>query len=569
MSTPAYPVLVLGLDGATFDLMLPWIEQGRLPCLGKLLQDGAWSRLRSTIPPITPCAWSSFMTGKNPGKHGLFDFWEPLPGEKQFRFTNASSRHAESLWSYLSRNGRRVGVMNVPMTYPPESVNGYLISGLDTPDDHSRYIYPEEARQELESHGIHYRLDPRYVGNMRTDRQREHQLREHLDIESTRTQALKQLRQKYPSDFTMLVYTATDQIQHHFWQFMDPKHDKYDAKGAEKSQHAIRDVYQHVDGLIASILKEQGDDTVVIIMSDHGFGPCSNVRVRLNQALAHGGLLSFRKEGTYGNSVRSLAGVCDRILRGTLTPGIKRFIARTFPRLRAWFERLDEARIDWAHTKAYTVEISRCAAAIWLNRAGSGREGGVTEDQEEGALQSAEEALKRLTDAKTGRQVISNVYRTRDLYHGPYMNSAPALIPSWWEDGFLLEPSNPNGSAEQIVTRSYEPVRGGVEFAASHRLDGVFIMAGGPARRGHAFTGAQIIDVAPTVLYLMGLPIPGDMDGRPLFDALDPDFVASHPPQYPENGSGPAAPPPNEDASYSDEEAELIAKRLKSLGYIE
>jgi predicted AlkP superfamily phosphohydrolase/phosphomutase len=533
------------------------------------MQDGAWSRLQSTIPPITPVAWSSFMTGKNPGKHGLFDFWEPLPGDKQIRFTNASTRHAESLWSYLSRNGRRVGIMNVPMTYPPEPVNGYLISGLDTPDEGSAYIYPEEARQELLSHSIHYRLDPRYVGNMRTERQREYQLREHSDIESIRTQALKHLRQKYPSDFTMLVYTATDQIQHHFWHFMDPKHDKYDPQGAEKSQNAIRDIYKHVDGLIASILQDLGDDTVVMIMSDHGFGPCSNVRLRLNQALERAGLLTFRKEGTAGRSVRSLAAACDRILRATLTPGMKRLIARLFPRLRVWFEMLDEAKIDWAHTTAYTVEISRCATAIWLNHAGQGHEGGITEDKLEEALTATEKTLKGLIDAQTGRPVISNVYRTRDLYHGPYLKSAPDLIPSWWEDGFLLEPSNPGSPPEQIVTRSHEPVEGGVEFAASHRMDGVFIMAGGPARRGHAFTGARIIDVAPTVLYLMGLPIPGDMDGQPLFEAVDPAFAASHAPQYLQNGAPPAAPPAPKDASYSDEEAEMIAKRLKSLGYIE
>jgi predicted AlkP superfamily phosphohydrolase/phosphomutase len=569
MPTPAYPVLILGLDGATFDLILPWIEQGHLPTLGKLVSDGAWSRLQSTVPPITPCAWSSFMTGKNPGKHGLFDFWEPLPGGHQFRFTNASSRHAESLWGYLSRSGRRVGVMNVPMTYPPETVNGYIISGLDTPDEHSRYVYPDEVRQELHNQSIHYRLDIRHIGNMRTDRQRDHQLREHCEIESVRTQALRYLRQRHPSDFTMLVYTATDQIQHHFWHFMDPKHDKHDPQGAEKSRNAIRDVYKHIDGLIASVLEDQGDDTVVMIMSDHGFGPCTNVRVRLNQAFEREKLLAFMKEGTYGRSVRSLAAVCDRLLRSTLSAGVKRLIASLFPRLRVWFESLDEARLDWPKTIAYTNEISRCFPTIWLNHAGPGLEGGVSEAQLEEALKATEEALKRLTDPKTGRPAISNVYRTRDLYHGPYVKSAPDLIPSWWEDGFLLEQSVPGGPPALIVERSQTPIKGGVEFAASHRMDGVFIMAGGPTRRGHAFTGAQIIDVAPTVLYLMGLPIPGDMDGRPLFDAVDPAFVASHPPQYQQNGSPPAPAPSQEDTSYSEEEAELIAQRLKSMGYIE
>src|SRR5262245_26837685 len=115
MSSSEYSVIVIGLDGATFDLILPWVEEGHLPCLGRLLREGAHSPLRSTIPPITPCAWSSFMTGKNPGKHGLFDFIEPAPGRRAFSFTNASSRAGATLWGYLSRLGRKVGV---PMTYP-------------------------------------------------------------------------------------------------------------------------------------------------------------------------------------------------------------------------------------------------------------------------------------------------------------------------------------------------------------------------------------------------------------------------------------------------------------------
>jgi predicted AlkP superfamily phosphohydrolase/phosphomutase len=565
MPSPAFKVLIIGLDGATFDLMLPWVAEGRLPTLGRLLGEGAWSRLQSTIPPITPCAWSSFMTGKNPGNHGLFDFLEPAPQGHGFRFTNATSRHAESLWGYLSRLGRRVGVVNVPMTYPPEPVNGYLISGLDTPDERSPYYHPAGLRQELRDDGILYRLDIRHIGNMRTDRRRDHQLREHLDIEAVRTRALRHLRRNHPTDFTMLVYTATDQIQHQFWHYMDERHDKHDAAGAARYRHAIRDVYVHLDGLIASLLAEVGQDTVVMLMSDHGFGPTTNVRVRLNQALEQAGLLAFRREGPAGRAARSLAGLLDRLLRCTLSAGAKRFLASWFPRLRVWFEVLDEAKLDWAQTVTFTNEVSRSFPMLWLNR-----EAGLTQEQAEQALRATEQALLRLTDPETGLPVISHVYRTRDLYQGPYTSRAPELIPSWWEDGFLLEQSVPGGPKEKVVERSRAPIQGGVEFSGSHRLDGVFAVAGGPARRGLEFSGARIIDVAPTVLYLMGLPIPGDMDGRPLLEALDPAFVAAHPPQHESNGHAPPGPGPQAAAhTFSAEEEELIARRLQAMGYIE
>lgn len=567
MPKDSYSVLVLGLDGATFDLILPWVEQGYLPCLGRLLREGSSSPLRSTIPPITPCAWSSFMTGKNPGKHGLFDFVEPLPDGRGVRFTNASCRSGESLWGYLSRKDRRVGIINVPMTYPPEPVNGYLISGLDTPHERSAYMYPSTLRDELSAESIGYRIELQHLGNMRTNARRDRQLAELREVESIRTRTLKHLSSKYPADFRMLVYGATDQVAHHFWHYMDERHDKYDAEGAERYRHAIRDVYQHVDGLLASVLEDEGDDTIVAIMSDHGFGPTTNVRLRLNQILEHAGLLAFVPERQSGRLKRVLAGLVDRALRSTLSADAKRTIAGLFPRLRDWFERLDEAQIDWTKTIAYTNEAYRSDPAVWLNHTRRNPQGLLkTEAEIKDALEKVENVLRDLKDPLTGRPAISNVYRTEEIYRGPYLDAAPDLIPSWWEDGFLLEQSTPGGPAELRVERSEAPLAGGVEFAGSHRRDGVLIMAGGPMRENYRFTGADITDVAPTVLYAMGLPIPDDMDGRVLTEAFESDFIAR---REPEHEAAEAMVAVGHHQAFSHAEEALIAKRLQSLGYIE
>jgi len=562
MSAREYPVLIIGLDGATFDLMLPWIAEGRLPTLGRLVGQGAWSRLESTIPPITPCAWSSFLTGKNPGKHGLFDFVQPIRGSHKMVFTNASFRQGESLWGCIGRPGQRVGVVNVPMTYPPEEVNGYLISGLDTPNERSKFMYPEAIQQELRQANIDYRIDIQHLGNMRSDARRDENLQGLRDLETGHTRALQHLRKHYPSEFTMIVYTATDQVQHHFWHYMDPRHDKYDAQGAERYKDAIRDVYVLLDGLIAEVLKDFGDDTIVALMSDHGFGPTTNVRVRLNQALERAGLLAFAREGSSGRAFRFLAAWADGLLRSTLSNRAKRLLAGLFPQLRVWFEGLDEAKLNWEKTRAYTNEAYRSCPAVWINH-----ESQASAKLDE-ALAKAEEFLRSLKDPQTGRPVVSKVFRTRDLYQGPFLDRAPDLIPSWWDDGFLLEQSVPGGRGAPDVERSTTPIRGGVEFAATHRLDGVFAIHGGPVKRGHPFHGARIIDVAPTVLYLMGLAIPDDMDGKPLLEALDPDFVSANPPRY--EAKGTAAPPvPPKEAAFTEQEAELIEERLKALGYVE
>ncbi len=568
MSKDGYPVLILGLDGATFDLMLPWIEQGHLPHLGALLGKGAHSRLESTTPPITPCAWSSFMTGKNPGKHGLFDFVEPLNNQGGFRFTNASSRHAETLWGHLGSKGHRVGVINVPMTYPPQAVNGYLISGLDTPHDGCRYTFPETLRQELSQQSIDYRIDIQYLGNMRTDARRDRKLQQLCEIETTRAEALKYLARKYPADFNVLVFTSTDQVQHHFWHYLDPQHDKYDAVGAQRYGNAIRDVYKHVDGLIGDVLQSFGEQTVVIVMSDHGAGPTTNVRVRLNQALEQAGLLAFKEERIHRVALRRVVGVLDRLLRLTLSNEAKRWLAGVLPRLRAWFESADEGRIDWNRTLAYVNEAYRSSPAVWLLRpADDPRPQQSDADWREETARCVEQVLRGLIDPQTGRPVIDHVCRTRDLYHGPYVEKAPDLLPSWWTDAFLTEVSVPGERADTAVRRSTTLLDCGVEFSGSHRLQGVFMIAGGPARRGHAFSGARIIDVAPTVLYLMGLPIPSDMDGRPLLEALDPAFVAAHPPTM-EQGQEPGNPNASVETTFTQQEAEMIEQRLRSLGYI-
>ena len=564
MPSRDYSILIVGLDGATFDVMLPWIDQGMLPHLGSLLQRGAHGPLTSTIPPITPCAWSSFMTGKNPGKHGLFDFIEP-DGCGGFHFTNATYRDGETLWGRLSRCGHRVGVVNVPMTFPPEPVDGFMISGLDTPHEHSPYMYPTHIRQELKDAGIRYRIDQQHLGNMRTNARRAQQLADIFAAEAARTAAFQKLSAKKSCDFRMIVYGATDQVQHHFWHFMDESHDKYDAAGARQFRHAIRDTYKHVDDQLGQLLSDCDENTIVIVMSDHGFGPMTNVRLRLNQVLSDAGLLNF-ETATPAGRWKQLAGRwLDNVLRSTLSSDMKRTIAGLLPRLRTWFENLDEAKINWQATKAYVNEAYRSSPAVWLNRE-SGRNG----DELFEISNQAEAALLSLTDPATGAPIVSRCVRPRDIYHGPHACEAPELLPSWWEDGFLLEQSRPG--AAPGVERSTAPLQGGVEFAASHRLDGVLMMSGGPIVAGATFAGAHIVDVAPTVLYLMGEAVPDDMDGRVLLEALDDEFVLDHPVQYEaidaRSDDDESSPDDVARVTFSDHESELIARRLQALGYI-
>ncbi len=234
-----------------------------------------------------------------------------------------------------------------------------------------------------------------------------------------------------------------------------------------------------------------------------------------------------------------------------------------FPRLRVWFENLDEAKIDWRRTQAYVNEAYRSSPAVWLNTTD-----GFDKEHSREVLLKIQHALESVMDPATGERAISACYRPKEIYHGPLVGKAPDLLPSWWEDGFLLAQSMPGNGRVPNVERSTTPIEGGVEFAGSHRLDGVLIAAGGPIRRGEAFVSARIIDVAPTILYVMGLPIPEDMDGRILTEALDPDFVDANPPQYEYVESDLDRDSQSETQSFTESESQLIARRLQALGYI-
>ena len=149
-------VLILGLDGATLDLVEPWSTDGTMPNLRRLMRIGAWGRLASTVPPATLPGWASFMTGVNPGRHAIFDFTRREPGTYRVRFVNSSDRQAPSVWRLLSDAGRRVAILGLPGTYPPEAVNGCMISGFDTPvttrADRS-FVYPPTLANEVERCG--------------------------------------------------------------------------------------------------------------------------------------------------------------------------------------------------------------------------------------------------------------------------------------------------------------------------------------------------------------------------------------------------------------------------------
>jgi predicted AlkP superfamily phosphohydrolase/phosphomutase len=243
-------LVIIGLDSATWDLMEPWIAQGQLPNLAKLVSDGVRGQLESAIPPLTPPAWTSFMTGKNPGKHGIFYFLEPQPGTYAMRYANAASRRSRTFFGLLSDAGIKVGTVNIPFTYPPEPLNGFQVSGMDTPSEKSAFIFPPELRQELESAVGKVLFDITHLGFMSTDDRREQVLGEMEKVDEQWAKIGLYLLEKHPAEVMMFTFMSIDTVQHHFWQYLDESHFLHDPVGARRFKDAILQVYRRLDTIV-------------------------------------------------------------------------------------------------------------------------------------------------------------------------------------------------------------------------------------------------------------------------------------------------------------------------------
>jgi len=572
-------VLIFGIDGATFDLIRPWMMDGSLPNLAAIARNGASSELESTLPPNSAPAWTSFMTGMNPGKHGVYGFTrvEPHKGYA-IKVNSGAIRRAPTVWQLLSEQGRRSIVLNVPMTYPPDPIDGVVVTGIDTPGLESQFTYPSEFNHEIFRRIPEYILDVRNWGVEADGERRARIFDDIMRMVDTRRQLALHLMRTEPWDLFTVVFTATDRAQHFFWRFLDPTHPLYDPVEAPRYHNAILRVYRKIDQVLGEMLASYGDESTVIVMSDHGFGPQHKL-FRINQWLVENGFLQL----TYTTSnglVHHLSSVAKKqlyrgldrlvgLVRVALSDTTKDKVKRLFPRLRGWVaSQILFSGADWSATQAYhTAEFP---GSIRVNLKGREVNGIVEPGSEyEAVCEAIRAGLEGYVDPDTGKPVVERVFRRDELYWGPCVDLAPDLIVHLADYTYTFDWYMPVArNSVQIDLPVVDGLTG--EYAVNcgnHRLDGILMFYGTNIRKGVQLDPVQIYDVIPTVLYLLGLPIPVDMDGQVLTEAITTDLLNRQPIER----SGPTS-ALNEALTsgkvYSDEEAETIADRLRSLGYL-
>ncbi|MCP4361668.1 MAG: sulfatase-like hydrolase/transferase [Chloroflexi bacterium] len=554
-------VLIIGLDGATFDLIRPWVAQGHLPTFKRLMAEGTWGELNVELPPGTVPNWPSFATGKNPGKHGLIWWVKRDPDTGDFAVVSSADLRGQTMWDIAAQHGLQVGVVNVPVTYPPLPVNGFLISGLLTPPTTQNFTYPEDLHEELQANVGQYRVFPQEMYRSGNEAAYLDDLHHTLE---TRFQATSYLLQNKPWDLFAVVFGATDWVMHAFWKYHDPTHPYHDPEAAKQYGNAIRSIYEHIDKALAELLELVDENTSVIIMSDHGAGP-GIAKSMLNNWLLDIGLLKLKQTPKsrikhllfrLGFTPENAYPLVSRL--GLLNVKVKRRIdprrkGKTSPVRRVFLSYND---VDWSRTKAYTFGGM---GQIHINVKGRNRLGCVEPGVEYDEL--CDTIIKRVMEIKipnSDQSFVKRAYRRDELYHGEHNDKMPdiVLLPS--DMGYL------DSGMEFFSNHLFSQLDAN---SGAHRTNGVFMLLGPHAQPAQELEGVSIRDIAPTVLHLLSLPVPDNMDGRVATQALKAEFLAERPIQIVA-----AADEPEQDQRTgfaSDNEEELIRKRLASLGYLD
>ncbi len=543
-------VFALGLDGATFDLIQPWVAEGKLPTLARLMEQGSWGTLRSVIPPLTMPAWASFLTGLSPGRHGLYSFLRRKEGSYDFTPFNASYLKAPGLGELLNQHGHRVALVNVPATYPPKPLDGLVVTGLETPGRNVTFTHPEGLAKELiERFDYEIERPEKYAPGQEdifiaaVDR-----------VEEKRLRAVLWLMKEINWDFFSVIFRGTDVLAHAFWRFMDPDHPAHEPEMVAEYGDTILRHYEKMDEAIAAILAELDPNTTLLLMSDHGFGGLYR-DVYVGNVLVQAGLIQlkhspqarlrqllFKMGFTPRNAIRVLSALrLQNLVRGMMS-GETRTVARASVSL--------QSSVDWPRTKAFPLG----GGHIYVNVKGRDPQGSVEPGSEYNAVcKEIEAALHALRDPGTGGPIVERVWRRHEIYGDDSVPDTPDLYVQWKDDHYIDMGSI--GFGKGFIS---EPIRG---RSGGHTMRGIFLAHGPEIKQGHKIEGAQLVDLAPTILHLLDVPVPVGLDGGVLTEI----FVdgASRQVVYEE-----VAAKEQQVHAFSDEEEAVVEKRLRDLGYI-
>jgi predicted AlkP superfamily phosphohydrolase/phosphomutase len=537
-------VYLLGLDGMTLKVLTPYMEKNLLPNFKKIIDGGASGILRSTIPPVTAPAWTSLATGKNPGKHHVFEF-RKTKGYETTLITKSTSSAAEPIWRIISRHGKTVKILNIPLTYPPDEVKGVMVSGMMTPNTKTEFTFPKETKREI------LKLIPRYRMDIET---REFLasgdtnvlLKEVFEITEDRRILMNYFLDGEPCDLFFIAFLGPDRIQHFMWdqvQAMNPDCVRY---------------YRLLDDILGDILKRLDNDSVLFVASDHGFETI-NKTFGVNKFLEERGFLHIRRHRNFHQKpvkihfekvalflFKFVARARILHLKKCLPPAFLTLLRNMF-----WSIISGKSNIDWERTRAFSFLLN----CVSVNLKGRNPLGCVEPEDYDKLCEIIENELLEVKDPQTGRNIIKSVYRGDQLYPTQKQTENKPDLMFLPNSGYSI---NTDIKLDGVLT---DANLGTVRAPGNHDMDGLFLAYGNAIKSTKI--NADIYDIMPTILYLLGLAIPEDVDGRVLSEVIKPEFTERNKILFEKARSDGST-----GVQMSDEEEEELRRQLKGLGYI-
>ena len=530
--------LLIGIDGASFSLLDNFAAEGVMPFLGDFMGRCSRAHLLSTPNPLTPPSWTSIMTGKGPGHHGIYDFiWaEQRDTDHYFTLCNFRDIRSETVWSILSRGGKTAATLNFPLMGPPPPINGYVVPGFVSWKYLRLNVHPRELYEELKA------LADFDVRKLAWDFEQEKKAEQgvpideyeewvdfHIARERQWFNVARHLMTARPCDLTAVLFDGWDKILHMGYRFVDLK-----ALGQNRSADELHmrkrclDYFRELDGFIRELIILHGNDGRVFIVSDHGFGPSTFV-FRCNTWLGENGYLCWRSLNGLSNEERKAS---EKLADG-------HFVL-----------------LDWERTTAYARTVT--SNGIFIRVANKPGEAGVPREKYMAFREELCQKLLQIKHPENGEPIVKEVLLREVAFAGPYSAAAPDITLVMNDHGFIsVKHKQPT-----ILTRPF--------IEGTHYPEGIFLASGPGLKRGVSQERLSVNDVTPCLLHSIGLPIPCDLTGRVPEGIFEPSFFSCYPPRF-----GPASLDPDvvtefpatSELSKADQDA--VFRRLQLLGYVE
>jgi predicted AlkP superfamily phosphohydrolase/phosphomutase len=532
--------VVIGLDGVAWHLLEPFIQGGVMPRLASLRERGASGVLKSTVPTYTPPAWTSAVTGVNPGRHGIYGFHATHAQHERMELMHSGKIQAPTVWQMANSQSTSIGVSNVPLTYPPQPLSsGWMVSGMMTPSygHHLKGVaYPADLEQEI------LKWAPGYEVEIRTSWEDDHKndalCKRALKSLGQRKAVLEGLLAEHPVDVLFTVIETPDRLQHAYYRFMDPDDEMYNSEMGREIRPSIESCFAAMDEIVGLLDDYAGSTGGVIVCSDHGF-TAWEYSVHTNALLEQWGLLKMKSGAKVmrTSAARALVPIAKRVLPAKVAREAK---GKTFD------------AIDWARTKAFASPIPQ--QGVFVNLKGREPRGIVDESALKATKDEIAENFRNLR-GPDGRPATDRVYLAEEVFHGEALAGAPDVLPVLHDHRFEL--------VDEIFHR--EPFADVSDLPRGvHHPDGVVVYAGPGIKPGGKVSG-NVMDVTPTLLYMAGLKVPEGLDGSVATSAYDDDFLKDNPV---ENTGAAESAPTGGESPYSAEEEAQIEESLRGLGYL-